>query len=99
MQEFSFLLFREGRLVEASEVIKKILELNPAAPGMDKLLGLSYLWSGRPGDAVAPLERASTGSADRLWLARAYFETCASDKGMQALEPELKGTNALQQAG
>ena len=99
MREFGFLLFQEGRLGEAAEVMKKELQADPASPGVNTMLGLAYLYEGKPTEAIAPLERASNQSSrQRNFLARAYFDTGATDKGMAVLQPALERGNAVEMA-
>ena len=61
-----------GRLEESAESLKKTLELNPDLPHAHQLLGLVYLMTGRPQEALSEIERESEAGWRLQGLALVY---------------------------
>lgn len=58
--EFGTLYYKKGDYLNAIAFLKRAQEENPEDLEAVQLLGLSYYLSGRPGEAVAPLEKVQT---------------------------------------
>jgi Flp pilus assembly protein TadD/TolB-like protein len=78
----------------AIEAFRAALVLDPRNASAASNLGLTQLWSGRPAEAVAALERAAAATPDeyRIWgnLGDAYAEIPGpSDKAVKAYERSI----------
>jgi adenylate cyclase len=79
-----------GRHVEARTIYERVLALNPEYPGMRVRIATTYLYEGRPEEALAKL--AGLPDGDRLWeiKAAALFDMGETQKAQMVLDDFLE---------
>ncbi|HSF19183.1 MAG TPA: tetratricopeptide repeat protein [Vicinamibacteria bacterium] len=92
--EYGVSLKEAGRLDEARDALKASIQLDPNSAVAQHALGVTELLSGRPGEAVAPLEAAvavePTNGDFRFSLAQAYEKADRVSESLDAYQAYLE---------